>query len=1080
MFVSRLAAALLTARIVFACAAPRLAPSPDYKFLIASVADGETAGAYRWLRNGELLRAGRIDQRFLLQGDEHLKSAEGAVPLISNRVSFEKSRWGAAFFVEPGGELAYPREGYLDLEEGAIEMWIALREDGDSAGYAKDTTLLRYSAANGEYLQVSQAGRDGVLYIGGAVRGQWQSAYGGRASMRSWKAGAWHHIAATFSTSGDSMRFYVDGVKTADTNEHHYWPAASNGDRFTLGAAGYLIDAVRLSARALDEQEIRASAARVEAPRHGEAWLPLAGTAAGDSLIFEAGECASAAFVYQGIPVGDAQPASTLLPPGTTELDLSVRSAVPTTCRYAVNSAAAFDSMTPFESGAGGTVHRTRIAGLSPDARLTNEVFVRCASAPDYVMKLLYRSLGRVNPRFPRIGNLWGSANMLRKGHEYAARISGYFGAEMQPADIRKLRELNPEIAILTSINTMENSGLPDDYYLKDTNGNKIEVWPGTYRLNLTKPYVAEYQAKWAYQKMLDSELLYDGVFFDNFFTTQAWLKADIHGTALQLDANEDGKPDDPVWLDAEWRKGVFYELAIWRGLMPHALAQGHLPRPVPPEIGEIFNGGGILFASTNVLDGKASFDDFQDSYQRWWELGRQPVIAAIESSPPNQIAYGYGYSPFRDGPAATIEFGRTLYRYMRFGLATALMNDGYFWHDFGDIVHGVDWPYDEYAFDLGYPLGPAQSTSVNPSHPPNPLRNASFEEPLAGTWNLSVSGGTGAAAELSRDTDAADGNYSALIQITNAGQGVAWHIDFNQRDQSFEKGKSYGLSFWAKSDAPREIQLASQKGTPDWRNYGLSRSVAIGAEWKLYRVVFDANETANDARIQFQLGAAAGKVWLDGVRLEEQAGYVYRRSFSGGEVLLNGTPNRQRVVLGEGYSHFAGEQAPKHQYILDDDAPGVSFNGAWREAIFDTGQWKSRGPYYHNWGKACRKLEERNGTAEWNLAIPEDGIYTIEAWWAAAPEQSKWTRTAVYEVLDGGKVVASKTLDQSAAGDQWHAIAEVPLRAAGNPVVRLRNDGEGAAIADALYVWSAARYNDGAPVSEVTLEPYDGVLLRK
>ncbi len=63
---------------------------------------------------------------------------------------------------------------------------------------------------------------------------------------------------------------------------------------------------------------------------------------------------------------------------------------------------------------------------------------------------------------------------------------------------------------------------MPDDYFLRDTTGRKIEVWPGTFRLNLTRPEVAEYQAHYAYQQMLKSGLMVDGCFFDNFMTLAA------------------------------------------------------------------------------------------------------------------------------------------------------------------------------------------------------------------------------------------------------------------------------------------------------------------------------------------------------------------------------------------------------------------------------------------------------------------------------------------------------------------------------------------------------------------------------
>ena len=55
-----------------------------------------------------------------------------------------------------------------------------------------------------------------------------------------------------------------------------------------------------------------------------------------------------------------------------------------------------------------------------------------------------------------------------------------------------------------------------------------------------------------------------------------------------------------------------------------------------------------------------------------------------------------------------------------------------------------------------------------------------------------------------------------------------------------------------------------------------------------------------------------------------------------------------------------------------------------------------------------------------------------------------------------------------------------VPLAAADKPFVRVRNEGTGAAIADALHLRSAGRYNDGSAAESVTLEPMDGILLRR
>ena len=101
--------------------------------------------------------------------------------------------------------------------------------------------------------------------------------------------------------------------------------------------------------------------------------------------------------------------------------------------------------------------------------------------------------------------------------------------------------------------------------------------------------------------------MLLDGCFFDNFFTTQSWLKTDIHGNPVQIDANGDGVEDDPAWLDAAWHDGVYRELNTWRKLMPYALASGHLPRPPQPEFSSIFNGDSIGFLAPEVADGTHS-----------------------------------------------------------------------------------------------------------------------------------------------------------------------------------------------------------------------------------------------------------------------------------------------------------------------------------------------------------------------------------------------------------------------------------------------------------------------------------------
>jgi hypothetical protein len=785
--------------------------------------------------------------------------------------------------------------------------------------------------------------------------------------------------------------------------------------------------------------------------------------------------------VSSGTPISNPQPPSTLLPPGTTALSLTVQSTENTVCAYGMGSPRPYNEMTPFDQGAGSTIHQTLLSDLDPDPNAVNNIYVRCASQPDYLLQLKYRSLSLANPAYPRTGNLWGWSNFIDKGLAYMARIDLWLGAPDVDADtIRALRHLNPDVLILAEINAVDRAGLPDDYYLKDIHGHRLETWPGYYRLNLTKPYVAEYQARYAYQRLLDNDLMFDGIFFDNVMTTQSWQNYDIYGNPFVFDADENGVADDPAALDAAWKAGIFHELETFRALMPHALVMGHSMDINEPGIAAIFNGISFGFRTADVLEGELIFADFWDEYNDWHELAQQPVVTMIESSPPDQIAYGYDYSPWNKIPPSTLEFARTYYPYVRFGLALTLMNDGYFTHEFGDTWHGNDWWYDELDFKLGYPLGSAERVNLGTPPGENLMVNGGFEAAISDPWHLLVDETEGNIATVSRDTtDKAVGAASARIDVS-AASGVDWHIALAQYNRSLEQGVIYDVSFWAKSDTPRTITLSVQKGSPDWRGYARDRPISIGTIWKKYTVSFAARETASDARIQFLAGETTGTVWLDDVHVAIRPPDVYQRNFTNGMVLLNGTRERQTITIGPGYSRIQGQQAPRYESILDDGEAAFSTSGDWTTVNYDSGEWQAVGPFYHCWRASCHERSGAQGEARWDLEIQAADTYTITAWWPAAPQAANWSQNVTYEIVVGDQVVASKTLDQRFGGDEWHLVAEVPLSPDNTTYVRMYCEGEAPCVADALHLRSRARYNDGSPTEKVTLEPLDGIILRR
>ena len=467
--------------------------------------------------------------------------------------------------------------------------------------------------------------------------------------------------------------------------------------------------------------------------------------------------------VFTAGPLSDPQPPSTLLPAGATTVELTLHASEPTTCRYCVKRSQLLDHMTPFDDQQPSTAPHTVIRGLDPDPATINDVYIRCTTAPDAVLHLQYRCLPAVKPGFPRVANLWGSWRFTSKGMAYASHIDLWLGASFTADQIRQLRQYNPNCLILTSINTVENNDVPDDYFLRDTTGQKIEVWPGAYRLNLTRPEVAQYQAQYAYQRMLDSGLMYDGCFFDNFMMTQSWVTQDIYGRPVQIDADGDGKPDDKNALDAAWRAGVFQELQEWRRLMPWALTTGHSQGYPYADVAAIFNGQGIGFYTTDVIEGKKGFYDLWDYYNAWCTVTVKPAITSVESAVPDQIAYGYDYSPQQHMPAATWDFAQNYYPYMRFGLAFTLMNDGYFSHELGDTDHGQDWWYDELDYKLGTPLGAPQQITVGQATDRELIQNGGFESDFAGLWTLWCDTTSGNAATVDRN-----------VRIKHSGEAAA------------------------------------------------------------------------------------------------------------------------------------------------------------------------------------------------------------------------------------------------------------------------------------------------------------------
>jgi len=776
-------------------------------------------------------------------------------------------------------------------------------------------------------------------------------------------------------------------------------------------------------------------------------------------------------------------PPSTLLAPGATSLNLSFSTPQPDTCGYSVGTLLDFSQMQPVDIAGPTAAHQVTVTGLNPDPQIVNPVYLRCASAYGF-WAVDYRVVAEPGGDFPRVGSIWGGWYVYSTQPAQAAKIQLYLSPNMTADQVTALRAAEPGVIALMGADATYAGPwliLPDDYYLKDTQGNRIQIAPdGIYMLNLTMPEVAEGVANLTYQLMATRGLVDDGVFLDNVFPTISWLGTDYLGNPVQISSAGNGVADNPVTLDTQWRAGLLLELNTLRNLLPWGYLGGHLSEPWDAQLMSLFNGDSVVFDAVNVREGEMSFGDFWNDYQSWFLQGLSPSIAQVQSGPPNIISYGYGYQPLQTLPASTIAFAQTFYPNMRFGLATALMNDGFFTYDMGDTECCVNWWYDEYDFHLGQPLGPAVRVGSGPG--PNLLTNGGFENGLAG-WSLFVNNDGQASATVTLDNSiAAEGSAAAHIDVTSADSG-SWDVNLFQASLPVAAGANYQVQFWARSDSPRTITVDVASSNPPYANYGLDSEVSLDTTWRLDTLTFVSSATATDGTLQFDVGDVAGNVWIDGVQYFQQAPDLFRRDFSQGVALLNGAAVPQTVALAPGLQRFTGAQAPLYQYIVDDSSAGFSASGSWSVVNISGGFNNPVGPWANAWAGSAHELDEPQGTAQWELGIPADGQYTIQVWLPDAPGAAGWTKNAAYQIVSGGKVVASANLDQSGAtgGDEWHTIfSGVALTAAGSPVLTISNAGSGPLIANGVYVTSAARYNDGSAAPQVTLAATDGILLQR
>ncbi len=456
-----------------------------------------------------------------------------------------------------------------------------------------------------------------------------------------------------------------------------------------------------------------------------------------------------------------------------------------------------------------------------------------------------------------------------------------------------------------------------------------ISFWPHSWMLNLStlcptavvSPVIgpetwADYNARVAVGLLANP--LWDGLLIDRSDPNESWLIG--NSTARTIDPDQsDTLLSDYGEFDEAWNEG----LRQYESLIRQAVGDERI----------IFVNWGM--ANYDLLNGN-NFEGFPDddgglydtpwqavtmgpfsngSYFDWLEHAQQPNLTMIETYEDDGGPDATGNGEY-DNPCDDPGFVPN-YRKMRFGLATALLHDGFYSYEINTNGHGslcLLW-FDEYdnagagRSYLGQPLGPAYRVADN-TLGDNQLAGAGFDsQDDLDRWGLWVE--SGYTATLSLDTtNPVVGSGAARIDVTQA-QGTDWEVALSFEPVEVVSGTDYTISFWARAERERPLSLWVQQAEDPWETYIWVGELVLTAEWQQYVMTTASVGSDTAAEFDFGLGQVTGTVWLDDVRLQEGSNEVWRRDYENGAVLLNATSVTQTIPLHTAMRHIAGTQDP-------------------------------------------------------------------------------------------------------------------------------------------------------------------------
>jgi hypothetical protein len=132
--------------------------------------------------------------------------------------------------------------------------------------------------------------------------------------------------------------------------------------------------------------------------------------------------------------------------------------------------------------------------------------------------------------------------------------------------------------------------------------------------------------------------------------------------------------------------------------------------------------------------------------------------------------------------------------------------------------------------------------------------------------WRPYASSGSGA---MYLDTITAYAGAASAKVVVNRPDAYPYHVQFRQAGLSLIQGTSYTLSFAAKADEARNLQIAVIGGAAPYPVYFQPADFLIGTSWQVYNFTFTMNKASDaNAVLNFDVAQVVSSVWIDCVSL--------------------------------------------------------------------------------------------------------------------------------------------------------------------------------------------------------------------